>query len=291
MTRRRSNRPTHTSLSDTEESDKLLSNQLSSLGLKMIDCRGDGNCMFRALSHQLLQVDQTEQGYAEVRARVCQEISQNSDNYKPFISESFDLYLERMQRDKFYGGNIELVAFSRAYNRNVYVFQVNSPPWLICGGDIAPVRLALHSYEHYSSVVDAPSAKKTSQIESMSNEPTKIEKSIMQTTKIDDLQLVRNTLRRVNGNVHECFNVLFDQSLSVEPSYKVECPSGKDTDSEDELVQAMTRSLNLEAIPSPKKKPITRMQQKREKREKKRLHSEELDSKDSETKKIAAVLI
>lgn len=100
-----------------------LNRKLAKFGLKVRDVAADGNCLFRALSHQLFG----EEGeHAAVRREICQHMSAHSDWYQLFVEddEPWPRYLDRMEKDGAWGGNLEIVAASNLYLTHVVVHQV-----------------------------------------------------------------------------------------------------------------------------------------------------------------------
>ena len=117
---------------------------------------GIGNCLFNALSDQLYG---TQSSHQSIRRTVVQYMRENRDDYTPFLdvlpggatrrnpkrknaatfgsSSDFDMptpedidrafedRLRRMGQGGTYGDNFEIVAFTRAYNSDVMVFQAN----------------------------------------------------------------------------------------------------------------------------------------------------------------------
>ncbi|QIW99557.1 hypothetical protein AMS68_005075 [Peltaster fructicola] len=160
---------------------------LSALGLYASDIRGDGNCLFNALSDQIFG-DQTS--HATIRARVIDYMRENASYYKQFIdvhpgggirrnpkrknagaystpanavppSEAdvdrvFDSHLQSMARGGTYGDNMEITAFSSAYGVDVKIYQRDFA-YMVTGmstdDKARPVaHIAYHMWEHYSSI-------------------------------------------------------------------------------------------------------------------------------------------
>ncbi|KAJ2802494.1 2-oxoglutarate dehydrogenase E1 component [Coemansia guatemalensis] len=99
------------------------------------------------------------------REAVCDYMQRHPDEFAPFIDDetcSFDQYVFNMRRPGVYGGNLELVAFSRNYRVDIDVYQLGGTVFVISGAppnnpsdparSMPAVHIAYHSYEHYSSV-------------------------------------------------------------------------------------------------------------------------------------------
>ncbi|KAJ3132010.1 OTU domain-containing protein 3 [Physocladia obscura] len=140
--------------------DRGIDAQLTKFNLRLFDVIGDGNCLFRALSHQM---DSSQGNHSKYRVEITSHMRANPNLYAPFLdeSESLDQRLRRMQKTGVYGDNIEIVAFSRAFNVAVVIHQDGQPPWIVdaCGDDgnrdlgRQIVQIVYHSWEHYSSVI------------------------------------------------------------------------------------------------------------------------------------------
>ena len=73
---------------------------------------GDGNCMFRAISHQLYA---TEDHHAQLRQCLCQSIEQNKINYEVYwidSSVSYTNHLQQLMHQGSWGTQLELKAIS-----------------------------------------------------------------------------------------------------------------------------------------------------------------------------------
>lgn len=120
-------------------------------GLYAADVRGDGNCLFNALSDQIYG---TQIKHHEIRARVIDYMRAHSAHYKQFIevlpggatrrnpkrknagaystpvslpseqeiTRVFEEHLARMARGGVYGDNMEIMAFCSAYGYDVKIY-------------------------------------------------------------------------------------------------------------------------------------------------------------------------
>jgi len=169
---------------------------LSALGLYAADIRGDGNCLFNALSDQIYG-HQNE--HAAIRARVITYMRDHADYYRQFIdvhpgggirrnpkrktaaaysspakwappSEAeidrvFENHLQSMARGGTYGDNMEITAFSSAFDYDVKIYQRDFA-YVVSGvgaaeeGSRPVAHIAYHMWEHYSSIrnLDGPHA-------------------------------------------------------------------------------------------------------------------------------------
>ncbi len=89
----------------------------------------DGNCMFRALSHQLYESEEYHLGIRNILVNV---IEANAELYKPYWIEdlpwgkvSFAEHLTQLKRPGSWGTQLELIVFSDCFNLPVYVCSRN----------------------------------------------------------------------------------------------------------------------------------------------------------------------
>jgi len=126
--------------------------QMEPLGLTLVDMEHDGNCLFRAIADQL---ERAPNKCAAYRKKICDFISQNREDYEPFIEddETFDGYLKEMRMDGIWGGQLEIQAASLAYMVNITIHQLDTPRWDIINfpGE-KTIHLSYHQGSHYASV-------------------------------------------------------------------------------------------------------------------------------------------
>lgn len=95
---------------------------LESLGLSIFPVRykqiaSDGNCLFRALSHQLLQKTSQNLPHNQIRLEIVSYISSHAADFLPFLveGESIESHCAKMQQLGEWGGHMEIVAFTELY--------------------------------------------------------------------------------------------------------------------------------------------------------------------------------
>jgi hypothetical protein len=211
-----------------------LEKQLRALSLRLKDVTGDGNCLFRALADQLLgDIDQ----HTRMRSEVCHFLAAHEDEFQYFVSEDdhrqhkdmtpFQRHIALMRESGTYGGNMELVAFSRLFQVSIWIHQEGRPIFQIHPEDGKPAKralhLAYHSFEHYSSIrmLDGPDAGVPdiriqvsgvrSDDEEMEAEQFDKEEQVVRATGESDLNVVRQTLATCQGNVDEAVEKLIEQ--------------------------------------------------------------------------------
>jgi OTU domain-containing protein 6 len=148
-------------ISEEEESD--LAKQLKDLDLQVFDIPSDGNCLFAAIQHQLALIYQNS-SFSDLRKIAVQAIQNSPDEFSSFlVDENLDDYCLRMSRPGEWGGEMELVALSKALGKTIKVFQAFTPPLVINhtnqdlnATNILNLSYHRHAYalgEHYNSLI------------------------------------------------------------------------------------------------------------------------------------------
>ncbi|KAF4555570.1 OTU-like cysteine protease-like protein 2 [Elsinoe fawcettii] len=163
---------------------------LAAMGLYAANIRGDGNCLFNALSDQVYGA---QDRHLELRGTVIDYIRNHPDDFKPFldvkvgggqrrvpkrkvtlasaipasptkedVEKAFQEYLVEMAKGGIWGGNLELQAYASATNTDIHIYQREYkyviPPKYPTGETRTAAHIAYHSWEHYSSIrnLDGP---------------------------------------------------------------------------------------------------------------------------------------
>ncbi|OLY82010.1 hypothetical protein AYI68_g3878 [Smittium mucronatum] len=132
-------------------------------------------------------------------------MSLNKDDFEPFVEDNVDFfsYLSNMYKDGVYGGNLELVAFSRI-----------------------PKSYEIVTSKHHPCSLGFPDPQlPTVQSESEKKKQSSKEKIIMKSTGIDDIKLVGNLLKKFNGDVDKVIDAIYnlednDSPISLEDQIK-----------------------------------------------------------------------
>ena len=146
-------------------------------GLKEREIRSDGHCLYAAIADQIMESDIDLQpsigvastnnfngsaalDYKVVRHVAAKYISDNPDDFVPFLEKPLDEYTQMIRDTGEWGGHLELLALARAYGVNINVLQGDGDVVIIeCGSEktASPLWLAYyhHSFglgEHYNSL-------------------------------------------------------------------------------------------------------------------------------------------
>ena len=125
--------------------------------LKLFEIGDDGNCLFRAMSHQLYG---TEEYHDIIRKRCCDYIQLESNYFRKFIADiTLSDYLKYMRKERTWGGNLELMAFAELYRKTIHVYRSGPTPDHTFGSGYSevqqeePIRLHFRSGNHYESLL------------------------------------------------------------------------------------------------------------------------------------------
>ncbi|TVY55980.1 OTU domain-containing protein [Lachnellula suecica] len=231
--------------------------------LKATAILGDGNCLFNALSDQIYG---DQNSHREIRARVVQEMREHPEDYKSFfsvqgyrdipnrkakrknvaaaavvtdtqINKAFEDHCSRMAKNGVYGDNHEIRAFTRAYNTDAIVFSHRGVNYTISAGPTEVARprayIALHSYEHYSSIrnIDGPftSLPQIPRINLEGEDDVLLPENIVikdwqiqvvmsAIPNLANEEVIRTALVQNYGNVDNAVSYLMDSQFSSSPS-------------------------------------------------------------------------
>ena len=146
-------------------------------GLTEHEIRSDGHCLYAAIADQLedskmglrpkikittndVEPTTTNAGYKTTRQVAAAYISENPDDFAPFLEEPLAEYVETIRETGEWGGHLEILALAKAYGVDINVLQADGRVDKIeCGLENAPHELWLayyrHSFglgEHYNSL-------------------------------------------------------------------------------------------------------------------------------------------
>lgn len=140
--------------------DGIFTTKMNSHLLDIYVVSPDGNCLYRAVAHQVYG----DVSLHEVVREDCfQFMLDNAVLFDTFCSEPIDIYVAGHRRLGEWGGHVELVCMSLMYNRPILVYQQDQDilpkPTHEINVDKDPssllpvIRLSYHGKSHYNSVV------------------------------------------------------------------------------------------------------------------------------------------
>lgn len=108
---------------------KLLAERLSALGLRALVVTGDGNCQFRALSHNLYGSDAH---HLAVRHAIVDHMRLQAGFFSVMFAEGeFEPYLALMSSERTWGDEITLRAASECFGCAVHVLTSHGQHWYL----------------------------------------------------------------------------------------------------------------------------------------------------------------
>lgn len=146
-----------------DDIDEEFKKHLESLGYFIREVGGDGNCLFRSVSEQM---EGNENNYKEYREKCVNYIKDNKEFFAPFIEddETIDQYIDRMSKNKEWGGNLEIHALSKALEVNFYIYKEEDKQMFIVKNFEKPkknVSLTYHDGKHFNSLRKLEEKNKT----------------------------------------------------------------------------------------------------------------------------------
>ncbi|XP_039068088.1 OVARIAN TUMOR DOMAIN-containing deubiquitinating enzyme 10-like [Hibiscus syriacus] len=143
--------------------ERLLS-RLQLYGFAELKVQGDGNCQFRALSHQLYH---TPDNHKYVRRQIVNQLKSNPEAYEGYVPMDYADYLKKMSKSGEWGDHVTLQAAADAYGLKIIVMTSFKDT---CYIEILPnfwkskgvIFLSFWAEVHYNSIYcqgDHPSAE------------------------------------------------------------------------------------------------------------------------------------
>lgn len=142
--------------------------QLQKMGSTIKEMKPDGNCLYHAF---LDQAQPMADDLATTRLKVADYLRKNGDHFKFFLVDNstgecysdnkYEEYCQKTELDGTWGGQLELQALSKVYERLIRVVQADSPE-VVIGEEFTsskPIILTYHRHqlslgEHYNSIKD-----------------------------------------------------------------------------------------------------------------------------------------
>ena len=146
-----------------EDTTVLISwRQLNKLGLEIKKMLGDGNCLFRCFSDQLID-DQNE--HTLYRNLAVEYIKTYPEIFEEFMSDNnkslhVNSYVNKMSKSGVFGDHIEIQTLSFSLGLRIIVYELQQKPLIIEGNNMSientqVIRLAYNRTNlHYDSVIN-----------------------------------------------------------------------------------------------------------------------------------------
>lgn len=148
--------------------NQVLCSKLKERNLKIFSIPSDGDCLYKAISHQLETKFKKSITVDELRSKVAEYILQNKDEFMPFLSNpetyemltetEFEEYCDKIKNTKVWGGQLEIRALANCLNHPITVIQATGPEAIEQGSEFTgpPLIISYHRHmyslgEHYNS--------------------------------------------------------------------------------------------------------------------------------------------
>lgn len=126
----------------------------ASLGFKHVAIPGDGNCLFRAVCMSLYGSDDS---HLELRRVVAQYLRLNSEFFRPFITGIVERYIQTLEENGSWAGDIELQILSEIYDCPVEIYTTSNKAIKVfneaADEHTEPIRLLYLQRNHYDAIV------------------------------------------------------------------------------------------------------------------------------------------
>lgn len=147
-----------------------INNKLKERGLKIFMIPSDGDCLYKAVSHQLAIIKQKDVSVDELRESAAKYIRQHKGDFLPFMThpdtfemltdEDFEEYCDKLENTKVWGGQLEVRALSNSLKCPITIIQATGPGSIDQGDEYEkpPLIITYHRHmyglgEHYNSTV------------------------------------------------------------------------------------------------------------------------------------------
>ena len=87
---------------------------------KVVDMKGDGNCMMRALADQYNQSHNNKVHHLDIRRTLTRIMERDKNTYNP---DARTVSVSEMKKSGTYGGHMELVAAANHFKRDIMVYD------------------------------------------------------------------------------------------------------------------------------------------------------------------------
>ncbi len=137
----------------THQEEEQFKRRIAELGCRVETVPGDGNCLFGSLADQLFG---DMRRHRIVRKTVVAHMRRERSSFEGFTSgQTFDKYVEKMEKEREWGGNQELAAAAQVFRRNIVVFLPNAQPIKFSSTEVEAeeaLHLSYHGKNHYNSM-------------------------------------------------------------------------------------------------------------------------------------------
>jgi OTU domain-containing protein 6 len=145
-----------------------ISSKLKNRNLKIYSIPSDGDCLYKAVAHQMLISREQTISAQKLREDVATYMRQNKDDFLPFMTDpdtyemltdqQFEQYCNKIATTNMWGGQLEIRALSSSLKCPINVIQATGPECIEQGSEFSgqPLIISYHRHmyrlgEHYNS--------------------------------------------------------------------------------------------------------------------------------------------
>jgi hypothetical protein len=184
-----------------ETQEDKFSADLKKVNLRVKEIAGDGNCLYRAIAHQVYG---DENFYEITKSKCLDYLELEKDFFSMFIEDGkdkFEDYISMKRINGVWGDDIEIQALSELYNRPIEIFSHSIEPlktfhentkgFARYDGErqeiLPAIKISYHGSSHYNSLIpiDNYSQFKTYMVKS---KPGDYENNVLEKVKVRKLQ-------------------------------------------------------------------------------------------------------
>jgi len=143
----------------TRSIEEKFMDRMEKCGLHILHVQGDGNCLFRAVSHQLYL---NESHHNDLRRACVKHMEIHRERFQLFCTTNFDDHLRYMALNGSWGDDLEIKALEEILDRLIVIYSTDSTeqPFLqplqtnfeeqFLLKDVSPIILSYHGQSHYN---------------------------------------------------------------------------------------------------------------------------------------------
>ena len=144
----------------TQIAENAFRSRMMAIGLRIVAMQADGNCLFRAVAHQVYL---NEGQHLELRARCIEHMRRHAARFAVFCAVDFEDYLAEKTSAGVWGDDLELKALEELLDRLICIYSSESLVLRPMNTnfdeerllrEVPPVILSYHGKNHYNSVQD-----------------------------------------------------------------------------------------------------------------------------------------
>ncbi|XP_013133922.1 PREDICTED: OTU domain-containing protein 6B [Papilio polytes] len=138
--------------------NQAICNRLKEINLQVYSIPSDGDCLYKAVSHQLFVKRKQSISVEELRKQTSNYIRENKEDFMPFLNNpetcdlltdsEFEEYCDKIINSKVWGGQIEIRALSNYLKCPISIIQATGPASIQQGEEFDGPSLVITYHRH-----------------------------------------------------------------------------------------------------------------------------------------------